>query len=180
MKLSLNPDTSVQRHFSPLFKRSFFSLSASLSKISEPPSQNQQNDKHSVDYHLSPSRLASRIHPFNISVNYLGLYLSIMLVEFTLHVPSLLRNIFTHALFPYLKFLSKFLSSPSRREKLYIPPGSVFLKNCFPQQHKGVGKLWSALSKFIQKIWISLGTLGYLHFVWFAIFSNVMALQLCK
>ena len=131
MKLSLNPNKSVQRHLSPLFKRSFFSLSSSLSKISEPPSQNQQNDKHSVDYHPCSSRLASRIHPFNISVNYLALYLSIMFVEFTLHMPSFLKKVFTHALFPYLKFSSKFLSSHSRQRKIIYSTKQHFFQNLF-------------------------------------------------
>ena len=143
MKFSLNPNTSLQRHLSPLFKRSFFSLSPSLSKISEPPSQNQQNDKHSVDYHPCPSRLASRIHPFNISVNYLGLYLSIMLVEFTL--PSLLRKIFTHALFPYLKFSSKFLSSHSRQRKIIYSTRQRFFENLFSPTKESVGENYDLL-----------------------------------
>ena len=33
---------------------------------------------------------------------------------------------------------------------------------------------------FNQKIWIWLETLGYLYFVWFVIFLNMMALQFCK
>ena len=143
MKFSLNPNTSLQRHLSPLFKRSFFSLSPSLSKISEPPSQNQQNDKHSVDYHPCPSRLASRIHPFNISVNYLGLYLSIMLVEFTL--PSLLRKIFTHTLFPYLKFSSKFLSSHSRQRKIIYSTRQRFFENLFSPTKESVGENYDLL-----------------------------------
>ena len=34
--------------------------------------------------------------------------------------------------------------------------------------------------KFYQKIWGWLGTLGYLYFVWFVIFSNEKALQFSK
>ena len=145
MKRSLNPNKSVQRHLSPLFKHSFFSLSSSLSKISEPPSQNQQNDKHSVDYHPCSSRLASRIHPFNISVNYLARYLSIMFVEFTLHMPSFLKKVFTHALFSYLKFSSKFLSSHSRQRKIIYSTRQRFFENLFSPTKESVGENYDLL-----------------------------------
>ena len=44
MKFSSNSNINVQRCINPLF-------------------QGQQNDKHTVDYHPSPSQLTSRIYP---------------------------------------------------------------------------------------------------------------------
>ena len=42
-------------------------------------------------------------------------------------------------------------------------------------------KQWFVLPKSNQKMtWMWLGTLGYLYFVWFVIFSNVMAVHFCK
>ena len=58
-------------------------------------------------------------------------------------------------------------------------PGRIF-ENLFPPRQKGWRKLWFILSKFNQKIWRWLGTLVYLHFVWFVFFLNVMALQFCE
>ena len=55
-----------------------------------------------------------------------------------------------------------------------------FLKKFFSPRRNGWRKLWFALSKFNQKIWRWLGTLVNLHFIWFVIFLNVMALQSCK
>ena len=66
-------------------------------------------------------------------------------------------------------------SSPSSchhslgRRKLLIPPGSIILKICFPQQQRGGRRLGFATSKF-----------GFLYFVRFASFSNVMDLLFCK
>ena len=180
MKLSLNPNKSVQRHLSPLFKHSFFSLSSSLSKISEPPSQNQQNDKHSVDYHPCSSRLASRIHPFNIYVNYLALSLHNVCWIYSAYAIIFEKSFYSCPL-SLLKILVQVLIITFQAEKNYIfHQAAFFSKSVFPNKRKWWGKLWSALSKFIQKIWISLGTLGYSYFVWFSIFSNVMALQLCR
>ena len=145
MKLSLNLNTSVQRHLSPLFKRFFFSLAPSFSRISEPPSQNQQNYKHSVDYHPCPSRLASRIHPSNISVNYLGLYLSIMLVEFTLKsaYAIIVEKDFYSCPLSLLKILVEVLIITFQAEKSYIySTRQRFFENLFsPTKRKGWGKL---------------------------------------
>ena len=64
--------------------------------------------------------------------------------------------------------------------KLLTPPGNILSRICFPQQQKLVEKTKICLSKFSQKIWRWLGTSGLLHFVWFTIFSYVIALQFCK
>ena len=66
-----------------------------------------------------------------------------------------------------------FYSCPSPPLKT---PGRMFWKY-IPTRQKGWSKLWFALSKFNQKIWRWLETLVYLHFAWFVIFLNVMALQ---
>ena len=59
-------------------------------------------------------------------------------------------------------------------------PGRIFWKSLsFPQEERGGGN-YVALSKFDQKMWRWLGTLVYLYFVWFVIFLNVMALQVCE
>ena len=58
-------------------------------------------------------------------------------------------------------------------------PGRSFWK-CVSPKTKEVKKTVIALSKFVQKIWRWLGTLGSLYFIWFIIFLNVMALQFCK
>ena len=65
-------------------------------------------------------------------------------------------------------------------KKLLIPQAAFFRKSVSPNCRNGWKKLWFALSKFSQKIWRWPGTLGFSYFVWFAIFSNVMALQFCK
>ena len=84
---------------------------------------------------------------------------------------------------PQSKLSPKFLSSPPlpQAELNYaFPQAAFFQKSVPPQQQKGWRKLWFALSKFYQKIWRWLGTLGYLCFVWLAIFSNMMVLQFWK
>ena len=58
--------------------------------------------------------------------------------------------------------------------------GRIFWKSVsFPQDERG-GRNYVALSKFDQKIRRRLRTLVYLYFVWFVIFLNKMALQVCE
>ena len=121
-----------------------------------------------------------RVTSFQISLNSLGFYLSRMLVEFfltcifqhvwkkvSIYVFLFLENalnlcIFTHAPVPHSKFQLE------------------FFENLFPSTRKGWRKLWFARSKFNQNIWRWPGTLFYLHFVWFLIILNMMALEFCK
>ena len=70
-----------------------------------------------------------------------------------------------------------FYSSP---RSLLRTPGRIFWKSVSHNSRKRCRKLWFALSKFNQKIWRWLGSLGCLYLVWFVIFLNVMTLQLCK
>ena len=61
------------------------------------------------------------------------------------------------------KLVPMFLSSRSRQKKFTHSPRPHSFENLFPP----TGRRW-------------LGTLGFLYFLWFAIFSTVMALQFCK
>ena len=70
--------------------------------------------------------------------------------------------IFIHALVPYSKLQAG------------------FFENLFPPRRMGWRELWFSLTKFNQKIWRWLGTLGYLYFVWFITFLNGMTLQFRK
>ena len=62
-------------------------------------------------------------------------------------------------------------------ENLLIPTNSMFLKICFFQQQNGVEETMISLSEFNKKIWRWNVALGYLYFLWSAIFSNVMVLH---
>ena len=78
-------------------------------------------------------------------------------IYFALMVFTLLENalnlcIFTHTAVHHSKLQAEFF------EYLFLP------------SRKGWSKLWYVLSKFNQKIWRWLGTLGYLYFIWFVIF----------
>ena len=128
--------------------------------------------------HRFPSRLASGIHPFVFLLNSLWFYLSPKcLLNFLWLVYSTMwgKNFLIYGFHISRKCIESinFCSCPS-------PPlrtlGRVF-ENMFPPRRKRWRKLWFALSKFYQKIWRWLGTLVYLHFIWFVIFLNVMALQ---
>ena len=136
---------------------------------------------------------------FHISRNSIGLYLSPeCLLNFlgNFYIPPCVGKVFKFMEFTFLEnaLIEAFLFMPHPtqnlsprschhaigRRKLLIPPASILSKIYFPQQHHGWRKLWFALSKFSQKTWRWLGTLDFLYFVWFTIFSNVMALQFCK
>ena len=56
------------------------------------------------------------------------------------------------------------------RRNLFIPQAVLFRKSVSPKSRNRWRKLSFALSKFNQKIWRRLGTLGHLYFVWFVIF----------
>ena len=115
---------------------------------------------------------------FHIYINSWGFYLSRMLVDF-------LWLVYSGKIFQFMEFtfrenalnLCIFTHAP------LVPHSKVqvgFFENLFPPRRNGWKKLWFALSKVNQKIRRWLGKLVYLHFVWFVIFLNVMALQFCK
>ena len=91
-------------------------------------------------------------------------------MEFSFLENTLIWGIFTHA--PrHLKLAPKFLPSLPRQEKITHSPRQYSFENLSPpNSRKGWRKLWFVLSKFSQKIWKWLGTLGFLYFVWFATF----------
>ena len=108
-----------------------------------------------------------------------------MLVEFSLKrlystifksfqiygVHILRKYILTHS--PLQSTLAPtFLSLCPRRYS--FPKAAFFRKFVSFNSRKGWRKLWFALSKFSQKIWRWLGTLRFLYFVWFTIFSNAI------
>ena len=159
IKCTENPQSFISTH-------SFLLMSPVFQKYLNPHVR-INNLVNSVVYHPCPSRLAS--------LNSLGFYLSpeflyiqpcvrkfFQFIVFTFLENALNLCIFTHALVPHSKFQVE------------------FFENLFPPRWKGWRKLWFAISKFNQKIWRWLGTLVYLYFVWFVIFLNVMALQVCE
>ena len=121
------------------------------------------------------SKISLRDTSFDISFNYLG-FLSLQNAYWIfsdLFIPICVRKTFQFAALTFLENafnLFIFTHDPVPHSKLLV---EFFEKFCWR-------KLWFALSRFNQKIWRWLGTLVYLHFVWFVIFLNVMALQFCK
>ena len=133
-------------------------------------------------YHPCPSRLASGMHPFiflHKRLRVLSLQNACWIFS-DLYTPVWVGKNFEFMVFIFLENaldLCIFTHAPVHHSKLQVQ----FLENLLPlPRRKWWRKLWFALSKFNQKIWRWLGTLVYLHFVWFAIFLNVMALQFCK
>ena len=88
-------------------------------------------------------------------------------------------NHFVHAL--QSKHWPRFFTSPSplggKNYSFHL--SSSFSKICFPQQQKERSwrKLWFKIQSENMKI---LGTVGYLYFIWFVVFSNVRILHFCK
>ena len=151
----------------------------------------------SLDYHPSPARLAQGcilsyfyelLRALSLSSECLLNFLSSVYIlpcvgkifnfmEFSFLENAIIRGIFTHA--PPLSPPSSCHHALGRR-KLLIPQVAFFRKSVSRNSRNRWRKLWFALSKFSQKIWRWLGTLGFLCFVWFAIISNVMTLQFCE
>ena len=104
---------------------------------------------------------------------------ALMFMEFTFLENSLIRDIFTHGP-PHSKLTPCFWHHTLGRRKLLIPPASIIWKICFPQQQKGAEETMICMIKIKSENMKIFGTLGFLFFVWFAIFSNVMDLQFCK
>ena len=93
---------------------------------------------------------------------------------------ALILCIFTHAA-PYSKLAHKFLLSRPKQKEITHSTRKDSFENLFPPRAElGIGGYDFPLSKFSQKIWRWLGILDFLYFVWFALISNVMALQFCK
>ena len=157
------------------------------------------NMVNTLDYHPCPSRLASRIILSYFYKLPRTLSLSRMLVEFSLkplystmcgknfqiyavHIPWKcidLRHFYSCP--SPLKTRPQVIAITPYGEGNYSFPQAVFFrKSVSPNSRKRRRKLWFPLSKFGQKIWRWLGTLGFLYFLWFSIFSNVMDLQFCE
>ena len=131
MKFSQTPIQSAQMH--P------FSNVSSFSKISKPQIRTNKL-VNSVFYHPCPSRLASGMHPFHISLNTSGFYLSRMLAEFSLtcifqHVQETFFNLWClHSQKMHLIYVLLLMpQSPTQNSRQNL------LKICFPQDGKGEG-----------------------------------------
>ena len=136
----------------PLFSKDYLSPQAKINKIV---------NKHTVDYHPSPSQLVSRVHSliflwtlkgfissesfFNFFMDlYIPLYLR---KSFKFIVLRLLENIFVSQKIesvhfyscPEAKFSPSFYHYPSGKRKLPLPPEKPFLKITFPEK-KGGGR----------------------------------------
>ena len=159
-------------------------------RISQLPEQNQQNGKQSW---LLPLSFKIRLRDifFHISIYPLRLDLS---PKFFLNflsnfdIPPCVGNFQIYAGHISRKRIASrhFYACPSPLKirlqvlviTLYAEANYSFPKAAFsPNSRDGWSKLWFALSKFSQKIRRQLETLGFLYFVWLAIFSSVMALQ---
>ena len=149
----------------------------------------------SLDYHSCPSRLAHKyiLSYFNKPSRALSLSLNnacwIFSQAFKLHhVWENFSNFWSSHYYKMHWFEALLLmplsTSPSSchhvLRKLFIPPGSILSKICFPQQQKEVEEtmLWfmKVQSENVKMTW----NIRFLCFVWFRIFSNVIALQFCK
>ena len=110
-------------------------------------------NKHTVDYHPSPSQLTSRIHPLIFLWTPKGFVSPESFLNFflNLYIPALLRKSFKFMLLrllanifvsqkiesvhfyssPQAKLSPRFFSLPRGRRKLPIPPEQRFLKIYF-------------------------------------------------
>ena len=167
----MKPEYSVQRSLNLLFQHTLFLMFHHFQKYLD------------LQCFLTPLsfKINLRDTSFHISLNFLGFYLSRMLVEFSdFYITTCAGKSFQFMVFPFLENalnLCNFTHAAVPHSKLQVES----FENPFPPRQKRWRKLWwLALSKFNQKIWRWLGTLIYLHFVWFVIFLNVMVLQFCK
>ena len=95
-------------------------------------------------------------------------------MEFTFLENVLIRSIFTHAP-PHNSPLK-----PQAEENYSFPPGSILSKICFPLQQRRVEETMIFFIKFQSENRKMSWNIRFLYYVWFAIFSNLMALQFCK
>ena len=114
----------------------------------------------------------------NFSLN--SFYLSRMLVEFSLtcifqHVWEKFFNLWcSHS--TKMHWMYHFYSCPSPPLKT---PGRSF-ENLFPLKTEWVEEAMTFSIKIQSENMKMTWNISYLHFVWFAMFLNVMALQFCK
>ena len=144
---------------------SHFLLSSLFWKLYQPSGQDQQNGKHTVNYHPSPSELISRIQPLIflwtpkgfISPEYflnffLNLYNPPWLQKSSKLIVSRLLQVqlsqkiesvhFTYA--PSKTHCQVFIIIPQVGENSPFPPNSIFWRYFFPQKERGrVTELWS-------------------------------------
>ena len=148
----LKPQYKVCRESSILyFSAPFFWCSLIFKNISTPRTKKFVN---TVVYHLCPSRLTSRVHPsyfFNL-VRVVSLS-RICWIFSDLYIPPCVGKIFQFTVFIFLENalnLCIFTHAPVSHSKLQVE----FFENLFPPRRMGWRKLWFAISKFNQKIWI--------------------------
>ena len=128
----------------PLFSENYLNPQVRINKIV---------NKHTADYHPSPSQLILRIHPPEYFLNFfLILYIPPWLQRtFEFIVLRLLATTFvnqkTESVHFYLclqaKLSCKILSLPLRQKKVPILPKQRFLKIYFSPSRKGGRGLWS-------------------------------------
>ena len=165
-----------------LQKLPFFSVNLSFLRMS-------QITKHSWSPPLF-FRISLKDTSFCISLKFLGLYLSAeWLLNFLskLYIPPCVRKIFKFTEFTFignvfiwgifnhpslhLKLTPRFLYHALDRRKINsFTQAEFFRKSVCSYCRKRWRKLWFALSNISYKIWTWLGTLGFLYFVWFAVF----------
>ena len=151
MEFPRNPNTKCTEKKSSISMHTFSNVT-SFSKISKPQIRTNKL-VNSVFYHPCPSRLASGMHPFHISLNSSGFYLSRMLVEFSLTYifQNAWEKVFNLQCSHFQKIIKSmlFYSCPSLPTQ---KSWQNFLKICFPQDRRCGRKLWFAPSKSKQNI----------------------------
>ena len=126
----------------PLFSENYLNPQVKISKMV---------NKHTVNYHPSPSQLISRIYPlvflwtpkgFMSPELFLNFFLNLysppwLQKSFKFIVPRLLQIHLWVNMPPKKKSLPGFYYYPPGRQELSIPPKKRFLKIFFPEQERG-------------------------------------------
>lgn len=152
----------MKRCLNPLFQRTVFLLPPLLWGYLRPEVRIHKIIN-SVDYHRFRSSLASRVHP-----------------SYCVQIPRKCIESRHFSSCPHLSSQNRPPSSPHQTlcwGKLLISPGSIFLKIVSQKRRKGWRKLWFDLLVFNQKTWRWLGLLGYMYFLWFVTFLNVVKIN---
>ena len=162
-----------------------FSVVSSFLRIYQVPGYHRQNGKQcwfpSCFYKISLKDTS-----FHISINSLGLCFSIQnvfppcvkksfkLMLFKFQENALNLGIFTHVPpYPLKTCPQVIIINPQTEGNYSFSQAASFQKSVSSNSRKGWEKIWFDLSKFNQKIWRWLGTLGYLYFVQFLIFFQM-------
>ena len=158
-------------------------------------------NKHTVDYHPSPSQLISRIHPLiflwtpkgHISLEsflnfFLNLYIPLWLrksfkfivlrlLQIHLWVKKLNLLDFTHA--PQAKLSSRFLSLPPRQTGTVLSSRTAFFEDIFFPEEKG-WRGWGLWSWKNYQNWQRYRSQVLINFTIFATFPFLVYVLLCN